>query len=254
MRPLIVKKFEIIFNEEFLKPDEISAEDATIDIKFRVNNYNTFEVTNISYLEKDNLIKSFSTILDDKDTKIVFDEFSNIYLETTKELIHFYVSFDKGDGYITTSIKYENNAYIKKAIKNFISKLEKINLMTENDFNSVFDTREFQKEMKVFQKNFEKNITEKQEVVDSLLKLQQKYSIDIFNSTTVLDNVLYNSFAELVSKISLTDDTNTALEIINDFDQKLQNKEIINENQEVNEELQEVVDELPDENKEVDES
>jgi methyl-accepting chemotaxis protein len=254
MRPLIVKKFDITFNEEFLNPQEICSEDANIDIKFIINGCNTFEITNISFLEKDNLINSLSSILDDKDSKIIFDDFSNIYLETTRETLHFYINFDKGDGFITTSIKYENNALVKKKIRNFIKNLEKINLLPQKEFENLFNSKEFEKEMKQFQINFEKNISTKPEITNELINLQEKYSLNIFKNTSNLNDVLFIKFTDLLQKISLIENTEESLELIKEFKYYCENNFQPNEEvQEPTEEVNELSEEVQEPTEEVNE-
>jgi len=256
MRPLIVKKFEITFNEEFLNPQEICSDDASIDIKFIINGSNTFEVTNISFLEKDNLINSLSTILDDKDSKIIFDDFSNIYLETNKEILHFYINFDKGDGFITTSIKYENNALVKKSIKNFIQRLEKINLLNQEDFEKCSLAREFEKDMKDFQINFQKNISTKPEIVNELIKLQEKYSLDFFTNSSNNNIALFNKFADFLQEICINENTEEVISLINSFKEECEKfQHVSNEEvQESKEEVQESKEEVQELNEEVQES
>ena len=246
MRHLIVKKFEISINEDLLDPEEVCSEDASIDLKFNINDCSTFEITNISFLEKDNLIKSLSTILDDKESKIVFDDFSNIYLETNKETIHFYVNFDKGDGFITNSIKFENNSLVKKSVKKFIQKLEKINLVSEKDFQEKLFGKKFEKEMKEFQENFQKNIYSKPEITNQLIELQEKYSLNVFKNTSTIDNVLFNKFADMLQEISVLENTEEILTLIGKFREECE--KISEEVKETSEEVKETSEEVKETN------
>ena len=218
MRPFVVKKFELTFNEEFLNPEVIWIEDATIDIKFVINNENTFEVTNINYDEKENLVKSLQSILDDEETKIHFDEFSSVFIESNKEIFKIFIKIDKGDGYITNIIKFENNAIIKKGIKNFIEKFNKIELLPASKFD--FQTKMLKDEMSNFFTKFKTNVIENEEVLQKLINVQSKYSIDVNIPLNNITSDLYNDFTYLIVQITSADNKEKILKLVEEFDNK----------------------------------